>query len=122
MIATQTTSSARVQFIQDLNEKEYSEEELAFALEQTLEHVGRVKNLQEKFMREVASEHVAAGIQIDQVSEAWRKVAQDGYCCGVCFQVLRDPVCCANESCNYMLCREHLSPDMPCPNRCGSTF
>ena len=36
--------------------------------------------------------------------------------------MLRDPVCCANESCNYMLCREHLTNDqnMRCPNRCGT--
>jgi hypothetical protein len=46
-------------------------------------------------------------------------IARDSFTCGVCFQILNDPVCCANESCNYMLCKEHLTAEMRCPNRCN---
>ena len=46
-------------------------------------------------------------------------IARDSFTCGVCFQILQDPVCCANESCNYMLCREHVTAEMRCPNRCS---
>ena len=49
-----------------------------------------------------------------------QKFAQESFGCGVCFNLMQDPVCCGNDSCNYMLCREHVTEGMRCPNRCGA--
>jgi len=118
MLAIAKPDSERVAFIKELND-EYFDEELANALEATNAIIARVKKNTETFTKESVAKRVRDGIQLEQVCEAWQKVAQECLTCGVCFQVLQDPVCCANETCNYMLCRDHVSVGMRCPNRCG---
>jgi len=71
------------------------------------------------FIKEIVAMKIKENIKIDQVSESGQNTAQGCFTCGICFQLLLDPVCCANETCNYMLCRDHVSTDMRrCPNRC----
>ena len=71
------------------------------------------------FLKETMKSQLQKPIELDQVSQDQRRIAQDSFTCGVCFNIMSDPVCCANESCNYMLCKAHVTPDMRCPNRCS---
>ena len=46
-------------------------------------------------------------------------MVRDSFTCGVCLELLKDPICCAVDTCNYMMCREHFQLEMQCPNRCN---
>lgn len=111
----------RSERIIELNE-EYPEEAKQAALDWTNAFIAEIKHQRDQAIAASVTKLLATAVSLDQVAADQQRVAQDSFTCGVCFQLLQDPVCCANESCNYMLCRAHLADDasMRCPNRCGA--
>ena len=116
-LSGEQSQTSRAAHIEEMN-LIYRQEELEEALKTTNELIEGVRERKDCLYRELAIEMCNVNVSVDQVVYDQQQLVRDSFTCGLCFEVLRDPVVCANESCQYMMCKEHVRPDMLCPNRC----
>lgn len=107
-------------YIAELNE-EFSQLELVRALEQTNAFIASIERQKEQHLLVSIENQLRKPIRLEQVSTEQQRVqVQDLFTCAVCTHILQDPVCCANDLCNIMMCKSHYTPGMLCPKLCDN--